>query len=186
MTGRWMILGAVLAALVQTGIIGWMIADRAQRLQSGTEVQLASQAIDPRDFFRGHYVRLNMAISRIDASTVTVDPDIRRGDTVFLELTTPPDTGFAVPVTIRKTRPETPVGPVIRATAQFNAANKGTRLRVSLPFTRYYAPQARALALENLNREAKLGVILSLSDDGTGVIKGLTIDGRKVYEEPLF
>jgi hypothetical protein len=37
-----------------------------------------------------------------------------------------------------------------------------------------------------MQRERKLGVILSVADDGTAMIKGLTIEGEKIYEEPLY
>ena len=75
---------------------------------------------------------------------------------------------------------------MIRGTSRFHADNKGKRVRIGFPFTRYYAPRVRALELEDMNTERRLGVILSLADDGSGVITGLTLDGEKVYEEPLY
>lgn len=185
MSARWLTLGAVTAALLQTGILGWMIADRALRIRSGQEVLLQSQAVDPRDFFRGHYVRLNLTISNYPADTVTIAPDITYGDAVYLELTALPD-GFFAPVSVRKTLPANPSGPVIRGTSRFAAEADTDRLRIDFPFSRYYAPKVRALALEDMNRERKLGIIVALAADGSGVITGLTLDGKKVYEEPLF
>ena len=185
MTLRWLTLGAVAAALTQTAILAWMIADRAMRIQNGREVLLQSEAVDPRDFFRGHYVRLNLTISDYPTKGLTIDPEIARGDTVYLELTELPD-GFFAPISVSRIRPENAAGPVIRGTSQFRADNQGKRLRIGFPFTRYYAPRVRALELEDMNTERRLGVILSLADDGSGVITGLTLDGEKVYEEPLY
>jgi len=60
---------------------------------------------------------------------------------------------------------------------------------------RYYAPKKRALELEKMTRrgnraggrkERPLGVIVRVAGDGKAAIAGLMIDGRKIYEEPLF
>ena len=185
MSLRWLTLGAVAAALIQTAILAWMIADRAIRIQNGQEVLLQSDGVDPRDFFRGHYVRLNLTISDFPAADLTIDPEIKRGDTVYLELTELPD-GFFAPVSVSRSLPENPSGPVIQGTSRFHADNKGKRVRIGFPFTRYYAPRVRALELEDMNTERRLGIIVSLADDGSGIITGLTLDGEKVYEEPLY
>ena len=58
--------------------------------------------------------------------------------------------------------------------------------RISFPFDRYFAPKERALEIENIRSDGKLGVILVVSTDGTGYIKGLSIDGKRIYDEPLY
>ena len=67
---RFLIPAAILAAIVQTGLVGKMITDRAALLKGGTEVWLRTTFVDPRDLLRGHYVILNLEIERIDAARV--------------------------------------------------------------------------------------------------------------------
>ena len=43
-----------------------------------------------------------------------------------------------------------------------------------------------AQELDRLRRDQKLGVILALDGKGGAVIKGLTVDGERVYDEPLW
>ena len=73
--------------------------------------------------------------------------------------------------------------PVIRGKYEYDA---GDQIILSFPFDRYFAPKERALELEALDRADRMGVILALDGSGNGVIKGLMIDGARVYEEPLY
>lgn len=61
-----------------------------------------------------------------------------------------------------------------------------TEIILSFPIDRYFAPKDRALELEGINRNGRMGVILALDDSGYGAIKGLMIDGQRIYEEPLY
>ena len=47
-------------------------------------------------------------------------------------------------------------------------------------------PEGEGRALEKLVREKKLAAVLAIGADGEAAIKGLAIDGRTVYDEPLF
>lgn len=182
MTIRTLLIGILIAAAAQTGLMAKIITDRAAALKAGTEVLLETGFIDPRDLFRGHYTTLNLLISTPDPDTVTIEKDIKYNDTIYAELTK--TDGFAQIVAITKTIPDAPKGPILKGTAQFNTGNP--RARIRFPFNRFYADKTRALELQDMQREQKLGVILSVSPDGTGMIKGLTIEGEKIYEEPLY
>jgi len=187
---RVFIIGALIAAALQTAALGKIIYDRAQFLQTGTEVVLQTGFVDPRDLFRGHYVTLNLVISRInlETSNVSIRDDFTHQDTLYVELDTS-SKPFATAKTISKEYPIGAIGPVIKGTASSTyseAKSKNRDIRISFPFDRYFAPKLRAKELENLRRDRKLGVILMLDDKGIGAIAGITIDGKKVYEEPLF
>ena len=188
MKRRHFILGALIAGTAQSAALGKIIFDRANFLKNGQEVVLETGFIDPRDLFRGHYVSLQLNVSQIDSTTVTVAEDIDFGDTVYLELQQG-DGVFAVGKSLTRKYPQAPTGPVLRGTARarfrlFGGKNKS--IRVEFPFDRYFAPKLRAQELEKLRRDQKLGVILALDDTGAGAIKGITINGKKIYEEPLF
>ena len=54
----WAALAIVL--LVQTGVLGWMVVERMRLLQSGREIVLKTEPVDPRSLFRGDYVSLQL------------------------------------------------------------------------------------------------------------------------------
>ena len=60
-----MILTLVIVALAQTGVLAGMVVDRVRLLKTGREITLPIVPVDPRDLFRGQYVRLGYDISRI-------------------------------------------------------------------------------------------------------------------------
>lgn len=183
MTIRALLIGTLIVALAQTGLMAKIITDRAARLNTGTEVLLETGFIDPRDLFRGHYTTLNLVISNPDPETVTIEEDIKYNDTVYAELTQ--SDGFAQVVAVTRAIPENAKGPILKGQAKFTASGS-RRPRISFPFDRFYADKTRALELEHMQREQKLGVILSVAADGTGMVKGLTVEGQKFYEESLF
>ena len=168
MTLRALLIGTLIAAIAQTGLMAKIITDRAAALNAGREVLLETGLVDPRDLFRGHYTTLNLVISRPDPKIVTIEDGIKYDDTVYAELTQ--TDAFAQVVAITKSVPETPKGPVLKGTAQFQTGQATPR--ITFPFDRFYADRTRALALEDLQRNQKLGVILSVAPDGTGMIKG--------------
>ena len=84
---RWLVAAVIAVALVQTAALGKMVTDRAALLRDGREVVLETGAIDPRDLFRGHYTILNLEITRVSRSTVTVDPALEVNAPVYVSLT---------------------------------------------------------------------------------------------------
>ena len=56
------VLTLVIVALAQTAVLAGMVADRVRLLKSGREITLPIVPVDPRDFFRGEYVRLGYDI----------------------------------------------------------------------------------------------------------------------------
>ena len=185
MTLRTTLLGTLIVALVHTGVLVKFIYDRAQALQSGQEVVVESGFIDPRDLFRGHYTRLNLEISRIEKSQVEILGSFKRNDPVYVELDT--STPFAKPVRLSKIPFESPKGPVLKGKSRSNSTRDTEKtIRITFPFNRFYADKTRALELENMQRNQQLGVILSVTPDGTAMIKGLTLKGEKIYEEAVY
>jgi uncharacterized membrane-anchored protein len=56
------ILGAI---ILQVVVLAYMAGEREHILRNGKVILLRTAPIDPRDLFRGDYVRLNYEISRI-------------------------------------------------------------------------------------------------------------------------
>lgn len=57
-----------LAVAFQLLVLGWMVFERELVLQTGRTVYLPTQPVDPRDPFRGDYVRLDYDISRVPSN----------------------------------------------------------------------------------------------------------------------
>ncbi|MDA9008878.1 GDYXXLXY domain-containing protein [Alphaproteobacteria bacterium] len=183
------LIGVIVAAGLQTAALAKIIYDHRSLLVSGQEVYLETGFVDPRDLFRGHYVTLRLLISNPERHKVEIDGTFGYRDDIFMVLKKGEGV-FWEAASIHKTYPVNPGGPVIKGTAMFTSTNlensASVRPTVSFPFDRYFAPKLKAQELENLRRNRKLGVILSLGDDGKGLIKGVTIDGDPIYEEGLF
>ena len=67
MTSAWRI---VMAGLLMTAVIAWMIGARMMLLANGREIVVAVEPVDPQDLFRGDYVRLAYPFTRIDTAKV--------------------------------------------------------------------------------------------------------------------
>ncbi len=172
--------GILAAATIQTGLVGKMITDRAAILRNGTEVRLETGFVDPRDLFRGHYVALRLDISEIQMPAATRDHDFEIGEPVWVEIE-PDEDGFWRPVGLRVEPAENLV--TLRGTMSWTS---GDAILIDFPFDRYFAPKLRAKELENLRRDGKLGIALSVLPDGEAAVKGIVIDGEAIYDEPLY
>lgn len=181
MTKRSYVITALIAALFQTGALAKMIVDRNHLLTDGVEVTLETGFIDPRDLFRGHYVILELEISRFPVGSVP-EPEntpeygtpvwvsLNAGSGPFWEVSglylTPPDEGVSLK-------------------GIYRSASSGSH-RIEFPIDRFFAPELRATELENIRRDRKLGAILSVLPSGEAAVKGITVDGSPIYVEPLF
>jgi uncharacterized membrane-anchored protein len=177
----WLAAAIIAVGLLQTAALGKMVTDRAALLRDGREVVLETGAIDPRDLFRGHYTILNLEITRIPRDSVTVDPALQSDAPVYVTLTEGDDGYWRAEALFAE--PPQGEAPVIRGRFEYALADQ---IILSFPFDRYFAPRERALELEALDRADRMGVVLALDGSGNGAIKGLMIDGLRVYEEPLY
>ncbi len=184
MKKRWFLIGALVVALGQSGAIGSMIYGHASHLANGKEVVLESGFVDPRDLFRGHYVRLNLTVGELGKDKVKLDRKFKRKDVVYVELAKSDDIFW----TATKLWHEIPAGSdkaFIKGKMR-SSFGTGATIRISFPFDRYFAPKKRAKELEKFRRDQKLGVVLSLNEKGEGLIKGITVEGKVIYNEPLY
>ena len=181
----------LLIALVLSAALGWIVYNRMTILKNGREIVLKSEPVDPRDLFRGHYVRLGYAISRLkgDAHLLKGLGHLKRNQTVYVTVKPGAD-GYWVLDSASTAMPPPQDGKVtLKGRVTYTIFPHGGR--VSYGIERYYAPVKKALELEKMTRrvtpeERPLGVIVRVAPDGRAAIAGLMIDGKKVYEEPLF
>ena len=166
---------------VQILLVGAMLFDRINTINNGQEVLLQSRFVDPRDVFRGHYVRLNLIAGEINKNLPGANEKFNYRDPIYVSLTLG-EKGFWVAKSVHRQLPQDDSLVILEGVYQ--GKNNNT-LRVRFPFDRYFADKERALELENLHADQKLGVVLALNGKGGGVIKGITIDGKIIYDEPL-
>jgi uncharacterized membrane-anchored protein len=185
-------LGAV--ALAQTLVLAWMVAERVWLIKTGREITLPIEPADPRDLFRGEYVRLAYPIARVPLGAVEGGP-VRRNDKVYVTLEKTAD-GAWKPVAaarwlhrdddpsriVMKARVTWAPAPV-SAEAQDGADWRGPTVRYGIES--YFVPQGQGRQLEALAREKKLAALVAVDWAGNAAIKGLIVDGKLQYEEPL-
>jgi uncharacterized membrane-anchored protein len=176
-------------ALAQTGVLATMVIDRVRLLKSGREITLPIIPVDPRDLFRGEYVRLGY-----EAGTVPVrlleGREPRRNAAFYVVLEKKEGGAWQAVKATRKMPQETsPDRIVLKARADHGWPQRGSTnatMRVRYGIESYFVPQGQGPKLEALARNKKLAALLAVDARGNAAIKGIIIDGVLQYEEPLF
>lgn len=186
---RWFLLGAALVALAQIGTLTWMIAGRAAILREGPVIVLAVQPVDPRDFLRGDYMRLNYNISRIDQSLFVDDKleDLPHDISVFVRLSEDDEGIWQVERATLDRPPEEglPEGDVIlRGNLRYMAGESAVVLNYGIE--RYYVPQGEGRPFEAPDMANDLRAHIAIGPDGSAQIKSLHHGERMLFSEPIF
>jgi uncharacterized membrane-anchored protein len=168
-----------LVAALQLGALSWMVAERVALLKGGREVVLPIVPVDPRDLFKGDFVRLAYPISTVPIR-LTDGKNLAYNKRVYVTLQPEADATWSVAAVASDYPGTVATGQIIlRGTMEYN-----NRIRFGLE--RYYVPEGKGPALEKLAREKKLAAIVAVDRKGIAAIKGLSADGQKIYDEPLF
>lgn len=182
------------AVLFQTFILAQMVLGQISLLNSPTEVVLKTEPVDPRDLFRGDYVILNYEISEIEGTRAQGFTDLPRNTPIYVLLDTSTETA-----TVKSVHQDLPAinanEAVIRGRFSWfdgtgpvgeTECEGCSRLFVHYPIDSYFVPEGTGLELEQYRDARALGVIVALNDEGDSAIKGLMIEGEKIYDTPLF
>jgi uncharacterized membrane-anchored protein len=180
-------LGIAGVAAAQALVLGWMIWDRAHLLASGREVVLEVVPVDPRSLFRGDYVILGYDMSRIERPIGAPRP--QRGDDIYVTLQKAEGGKWKVVGTSAQPPTATTADRVV-IKGQVTYATDGSAQSPALTMARYgiesfFVPEGTGRELEALVREQKLSALIAVDGAGNAGIKGLMVDGERVYEEPL-
>lgn len=173
-------------AVLQIGILGVMLSRQLILLKSGREIVLKTTPVDPRDFFKGDFARLGYDISTIPKELIS-PLALKPKDQAFVTLSQDADGVWRV-AKLNITYP-----PVIAANEVVLRARSGEfsgwdafAPRVRYGIERYYVPEGTGHDIEKLARDHRLEVIVSVGANGDAAIKGLAVDGKRVYDEPLY
>ncbi|WP_315919798.1 GDYXXLXY domain-containing protein [Mesorhizobium sp. SP-1A] len=192
MTGRKLILAALILALAQIGFLGWIIAGRAAILRDGREVLLKVEPVDPRDLLRGDYVNLGYEISSIPVKLIAnIPPDMKTsGDTrLTVRLKKDPD-GYWRAASAWLGAPTSPpsndeVDIAGHIYAGWNFADAAT-VSADYGIERFYLPEGEGKDIEKDMRVRPFGIRAAVAKDGTAQIKALVDGDKTLFEEPLY
>jgi len=178
----WIAIAAV--AAVQAAVLGWMIWERVHLLSTGREVVLEVIPVDPRSLFQGDYVALGYDISRVPVT----EGKVHRGATIYVTLQKTGDRWH--PLTASRKKPESLAadqavikGRVLGAAPP--TATAPAQANVQYGIEDFFVPEGTGLELEKLVGQKKLDALIAIDGDGNAGIKGLMVEGQRVYEEPL-
>ncbi|MEQ8177043.1 MAG: GDYXXLXY domain-containing protein [Amphiplicatus sp.] len=205
-----------LLALAMTAVILGMVAFYARDLHGGTEITLKTEPVDPRSLFLGHYATLGYSISRLSGEALgghcyerneAIYVTLERSDDEWRPFATAPDMpqdGFSDNrVTLRgrvswhSDCPNEQRGdPTLSETPGAERAPlREEQLFAQYGVEEYFASPEAARRLENLARRRPaegeealepLQIILSVPRSGRALIKGVVIDGEKVYDQTIW
>ena len=177
----------IIVALAQTGALGMMVADRLLLLRTGREITLPIIPVDPRDFFRGEYVRLGYDVGRVPPALVD-GPSPRANSAFYVVLERKDDAWRPVKVTRALPKESGPDRIVLKARsdARWAVRDRDTPQFVRYGIESYFVPEGEGKRLEDLARDKRMAALIAVDRRGNAAIKGLIIDGKLQYEEPLF
>jgi len=174
---------AILGVFLQVALLAYMAADREWLIHRGRTLYLRTMPVDPRDPFRGDYVRLDYEISWLDSrlwrdglkaapSPEDVQrPDRGKGRQVFLGLSVD-ESGVAEPEYVTDRRPAE--GLFLKGRTDSTWANA---LQVHYGLEAYFMEQGKGLDLERgRTRPDRIRIPLEMEtavgSSGASVLKG--------------
>lgn len=181
-------LAFAIVALVQTVVLGFMVFERVRLLKTGREITLPIIPVDPRDLFKGEYVRLGYTIGTLRAGLLEGPaPEPNVPFYVTLE-NKGGDAWQAVKVTSAMPNETSPDRIVLsgRTAYRWSTKNPEAQQFARYGIESYFVPEGQGKRLEDLAREKKLAALLAVDRGGNAAIKGLIIDGQLQYVEPVF
>ncbi len=184
MSTRNTLLALTVVALAQTAVLAYMVVDRVLLVRSGREIVLPIVPVDPRDLFRGEYVRLSYGISRVPM-TLADGSLSRRNEVLYVIVEKKAGDGAWQVASATRAFPGdlNPEQFVLKGRSLFGNSTIAT---VHYGIESYFVPQGEGPRLETLARNRKLATLVAVDNAGNAAIKGIIIDGKLQYEESLF
>jgi uncharacterized membrane-anchored protein len=181
------VIGIALSALAQTAVLGWMIYERISLINSGREIVLPIVPVDPRDLFRGEYVQLAYPAARVPTGLFSAQAPALSSTPFFVTLQQNGDGNWSPINVTQQLKPAAQDSQVVlKARRREHWWPPSGEVTVNYGIERYYIPEGKGLELEGLARNRKLAAVIAVDAKGNAAIKGLAIDGKLRYEEPLF
>ena len=178
---------------LQTLALLVMIGMKQYTLVTGQPVVLKTAPIDPRSLFRGDYVRLNYAISRLDPTTLAGDDEFERGDDIYVVLQQGEE--YWEPVSLHRRRPAAGDRRVIRGKVEyFNRSRSASRapsaepgqwISVKYGIENYFVPEGEGRRLERPAPGETISIRVMVDAYGNAGINAVLVNGAERYVERL-
>ncbi|TIW19673.1 MAG: hypothetical protein E5V65_09980 [Mesorhizobium sp.] len=193
MSGKRLIIAALVLALVQIGFLSWIIAGRAAILRNGKEVLLKVEPVDPRDLLRGDYISLNNNISRIPVKLIANIPPgkFTSIDSELVVRLKKGADGFWQPSAAWFDQAPAPAASdeadiVGHVADGWDLRSPDMTIAPEYGIDRFYLPEGEGMAIQSDMRVRPFGIKLALSTDGTAQIKALMDGDKTLFEESLY
>ena len=174
-----------LVVVLQTAALMGMVAVKHRTLITGKPILLETEPIDPRSLFRGDYVILNYAISRLENAEVEGDENFERHDDIYVVLRE--GEKFWEPVSMHREMPaHGPDSVVIRGEVKWGGGASGNRINVRYGIENYFVPEGEGMALERPAEGEEVTILVAVDGKGDSAIKAVLVNGEVRYEEGLF
>jgi uncharacterized membrane-anchored protein len=167
------------AVILQVVVLAFMAGEREHILLNGQVIHLRTAPIDPRDLFRGDYVRLNYEISRIGVNQLTgaeTRKEIKKGETIFVGLQEASD-GLYEFAFAQLQKPKQGLYLTGRALYPLQGLQPGYPIWIAYGIEAYFVEQGSGRAIEDRRGTASgvqvpLEMEIAVSRSGQAVIRG--------------
>lgn len=179
---------AALVASAQSGVLGYMVESRAQVLRNGQEIVLRTQPVDPNDIMRGDYVTLGYVISSIDPKQISGNESVTAGNAkVYVALKKTGEGWVFSRASWQQITDKTTDEVVITGKTGGNYYAGGTGpVPVQYGFESFYVPQGEGKVIEDGQRAQAVDAVIAVDSSGTSQMKSLRLNGKTLYDVPLY
>jgi uncharacterized membrane-anchored protein len=168
----------VLAVILQVLVLAYMAGEREYILHKGKVIRLRTAPIDPRDMFRGDYVRLNYEISRIPVNMIKnaeAAEEIKKGAKIYALLKEGPN-GLYEMVNADLQKPEEGIYLTGRVPYPYRNLQVSNPLWVNYGIEAYFVEQGKGREIEKrrgsrTNVQVPLEMQIAVGPGGKAVIK---------------
>lgn len=169
----------VLAVILQILVLAYMAGEREYILHNGKVIHLRTAPIDPRDMFRGDYVRLNYEISRIPLNMIkNADGvgEIKKDAKIYALLKEGPN-GLYELVDADLQKPEEGLYLTGRIPSPYRKLQVGNPIRVNYGIEAYFVEQGKGREIEKRRGsrtkvQVPLEMEIAIGPGGKAVIRG--------------
>jgi uncharacterized membrane-anchored protein len=169
----------ILAVILQLFVLAYMAGEREYILRYGKVIHLRTAPIDPRDMFRGDYVRLHYEISRIPVSHLKgVDSvgQLKKGDKIFVSLKEGPN-GLYELLDAGLAKPANGIYLAGRLPYPYRTLRASNPIWINYGIEAYFVEQGRGRAIEKrrgniTDVQIPLEMEIAVSPGGKAVIRG--------------
>lgn len=179
LTRRRLLIATLIAAGMQSAVIGSMVSSNSAILEDGAEVTLRAQPVDPRDLLRGEYVTLGYSFTALNAALIKDPwPTVPGTQTLWLRLK--PGSDGVSDVSEASFEPlEAEAGSVVLKSDAFTfnpTTEKPMVVRATYGLERYYVPEGQGKALEAARDTHRILVHVRITPEGAARIASVTVE----------